>query len=92
MTESLKALYKGGGRCGTVPLLHGEEEMSPIFFHVQRTVCCHQGKRSGEEQVHVPILMIRAEREASVSQVRSLTPTDIHVCFDIICALLLLCR
>lgn len=91
MTESLKALWKGTGRCWTVSLLHGEEELSPIFLHVQRTVCCHRGKGTGEEQVHVHILTIRAESDASVPQARSLIATDILVCFDIICSLLLLC-
>lgn len=65
-------------------------ELSPISLHVQRTVCCHQGKGTGEEQVHVHIPTIRAESEASVPQARSLTATDIHVCFYIICSLLLL--
>lgn len=67
------------------------EELSSIFLHVQRTVCCHQKKRTGEEQGHVHILVLRAESGASVPQARSFTPTDIHVCFDIICSLLLLC-
>jgi len=42
--------------------------------------CSHQGKRAGEQQVRVDILVIRPESEVSVSQGRSLTVTDIHTC------------
>lgn len=49
---------------------------------------CHQGKRAGEQQVPIHILMTRPESGAS--QYLRWGPSQLQTCFDITCLLLLL--